>query len=336
MRMVDEGLRPSAALGILAAAVLWTGCDGPTPDPAPPTVGQDVVGDEAELPEGAQARSFLGEVLFPPPLDPELRAQREADLAEAEAALAADPDDPQAWIWVGRRQAYLGEYRAAIETFTEGLDRFPEDPRFHRHRGHRFLTVREPDRAAEDLERGLELASGTPDQVEPDGLPNVLGIPLSTLHFNLWYHLALARYVQGDWDGAVDAWTACMEVSGNPDLQVATSYWLFLALHRAGHPEEAARLLEDLPDAGEIIENDSYHRLLTLFRGDLTAEDILQPGELGTLGGATTAYGVAMHHLLQGRTDEARALFQRILDEPEQWAAFGYLAAEAEVAREGW
>ena len=310
----------------IVAGLFFVGCgeqDGP---PA---------GDEA-IPPGAQARSFLGQALFAPPLDPDLRASREADLEMARADLEADPEDPEAWIWVGRREAYLGEYRDAIDTFTRGLERFPEDARFLRHRGHRYLTVREPNRAQADLEAGLTLAAEEPDQVEPDGLPNVLGVPLTTLQFNLWYHLALAHYVQGDFEGAVRAWESCMEVSTNPDLEVATGYWLYLSRMRLEREEETAGLLEGLPESDELIENETYLQLLRLYAGQVSPEELLQAEEAGTLGGATLRYGVAMHHLLAGDEVEARAQFQEILDEPDQWAAFGYMAAEAEVARRGW
>jgi len=45
------------------------------------------------------------------------------------------------------------------------------------------------------------------------------------------------------------------------------------------------------------------------------------------------AYEVAGWHLLNGREDRAEELFDEILATGSQWAAFGYLAAEAEVAR---
>lgn len=320
-------------VGLLPA--LLPACQGDVPEGAPET-GLAPAGDEAPLPEGAQARSFLGEVFFPPPLDAELRATREADLADARAELAADSTDPERWIWVGRRQAYLGQYREAIQTFSQGMERFPDDARFHRHRGHRHLTVRQPQRAVADFRRGLELREGMADEVEPDGLPNPLGIPLSTLHFNLRYHLGLAHWVQGEWEEAARAWEACMAVSTNPDLRVATSYWLYQALHRMGREEDATALLADLPATDEIVENDSYLTLLRLFRGDEEAEALLATGDPTSLGGATVGYGVGIHHLLRGREDEARATFQRVLEAPEQWPAFGYLAAEAEMARQGW
>jgi tetratricopeptide (TPR) repeat protein len=323
--------------------LLWAGlfpalllaCQADAPDGAP-EAGLTPAGAEAPLPEGAQARSFLGEVFFPPPLDGDLRASREADLADARTELAADSTDPERWIWVGRRQAYLGQYREAIETFSQGMERFPDDARFHRHRGHRHLTVRQPEQAVADFRRGLELREGMADAVEPDGLPNPLGIPLSTLHFNLWYHLGLAHWVQGEWEDAARAWEACMTVSTNPDLRVATSYWLYQALHRLGREADAEALLVELPAGDEVIENDSYLTLLRLFRGDEEADALLATGDPTSLGGATVGYGVGIHLLLQGREDEARATLQRVLEAPEQWPAFGYLAAEAEVARQGW
>lgn len=331
---------PLSSLPVLVLGIALSnagGCERPSSQPGEGSAtGDPTTGAAAELPPGAQARSFLGETLFPPPLTPELREQREADLAEADAEREAAPGSAEAWIWVGRRQAYLGLYREAIATFSEGLERFPDDARLLRHRGHRLLTVREPDRAEADLLAGLELAREHPDEIEPDGLPNALGIPLSTLQFNLWYHLGLARYVQADWEGAAEAWEACMEVSENPDLRVATSYWLYLTRRRLGRDAEAEELLADLPQAEEIIENDSYLALLRLYRGDADAQELLESEDPGSLGGATLAYGVAMHHLTGGREDSARAVFQRILDSPEQWPAFGYLAAEAEVARRGW
>ncbi|MFW5904881.1 MAG: tetratricopeptide repeat protein [bacterium] len=323
---------PVRCLPVVAALLLWSVACSDQRGERP--VLSEAAGEP--LPQGAQARSLLGETFFPPPLPDDLEESRRADLAEARRALEADSSDAEAWIWVGRRQAYLGEYRAAIETFTRGIERFPEDPRFYRHRGHRYLTVRELERARADLERGLELARGHPDQVEPDGLPNALGVPLSTLHFNLWYHLGLARYVEGDWAGAAEAWTACMEVSGNPDLRVATSYWLNLTLRRLGRDDEAAALLERLPEPDEVIENDAYLSLLRLFLGDDAEADVLEGRDPASLGGATLGYGVAAHHLLQGREDAGRALLQRVLEAPEQWPTFGYLAAEAEVARRGW
>ena len=47
---------------------------------------------------------------------------------------------------------------------------------------------------------------------------------------------------------------------------------------------------------------------------------------------ASRGYGVGNWHLYSGDTDRASSIFRRIL-EGETWMAFGYLAAEAEMAR---
>ncbi|HEX7807541.1 MAG TPA: hypothetical protein VF608_02410, partial [Thermoanaerobaculia bacterium] len=52
-----------------------------------------------------------------PVMSAETRAQREKDLATARAAYEKNPNDADAIIWLGRRTAYLGDYKGAIEIF---------------------------------------------------------------------------------------------------------------------------------------------------------------------------------------------------------------------------
>jgi len=48
----------------------------------------------------------------------------------------------------------------------------------------------------------------------------------------------------------------------------------------------------------------------------------------------TIGYGLGNWHLYNGRRDQAMTTFRQIVDGNEaQWPAFGYLAAEAELAR---
>ena len=317
--MTARGLGRSLLVGVGCLALASFGCRSTTP----PSLGGGV----------PEAFSLRGEPLVGPELPPEVRADRERQLAAARAALAASPGDADAAIWVGRRLGYLGRYREAVAAFTEGIERHPGDARFLRHRGHRFLTLRRLELAEADLERAAELVRGRPDEVEPDGLPNERGIPTSTLQSNVWYHLGLARYLQGDFEAALDAYRECLAVSKNPDMLVATSHWLYTTLRRLGRDEEAARVLEPIHAGLDVIENRAYHRLLLLYRGELTADALLaEAGEAGSLDFATVAYGVAAWHLYNGRDAEARALFERIVA-AGQWPAFGHLAAEAERAR---
>jgi tetratricopeptide (TPR) repeat protein len=305
------------------------GCDGVGEDErgsevAPPTV-------TAELPEGAEALSLLGEPLYPATQSGEAQAANQANLDAALADLAASPGDADALIWVGRRHGYLGHYQAAIGVFSEGHEWHPDDPRFLRHRGHRFLSTRRLDLAIADLQQASAMIEDREDEVEPDGQPNRLGIPLSTLHFNIWYHLGLAHYLSGDFELAHAAYRECHGVSRNDDSRVAASYWLYLILRRLGRDAEADEVLAEVSDNLEIIENTAYRDLLLLFKGELRPEDLLSEGD-DALQNTTVAYGVGAWYAVNGDTEQAGQIWDRILETGPAFA-FGYIAAEAEVAR---
>jgi tetratricopeptide (TPR) repeat protein len=279
-----------------------------------------------------EATSLFGAPLRPSPPTGDALARLTENLAAAEAAYRATPS-ADALIWLGRRTAYLGRYRDAIAVFTKGVEQFPNDARFYRHRGHRYITIRRFDAAAADLERAGALVQGKTDEVEPDGQPNARNIPTSTLQFNIWYHLGLAEYLQGRFDRAHAAYLRCLEVSKNNDAQVATRHWLYMTLRRSSKPDEAATILTPVSASMEIIENGSYHRLLLLYRGELTAATLLEQSA-AALDKTTVTYGIANWHFYNGRRAEAVALLKTIVHGP-QWAAFGSVAAEADLQRLG-
>jgi dipeptidyl aminopeptidase/acylaminoacyl peptidase len=279
-----------------------------------------------------EATSLLGRPLTPPALTAEREEKLETNLETATADFVRSPDDADAIIWLGRRTAYLGRFREAIDIFTRGLAKHPRDARLLRHRGHRYLTVREVDKALVDLTRASELIRGTKDQVEPDGEPNARNVPTSTLHFNVWYHLGLARYLKGDFAGAERAYRECLAVSkDNPDRLVATSDWLYLTLRRLGKETEAAALLAPITKDLAVIENTAYWNRLLLYKGEKTAEE-LRAAASSPVDTATYGYGIATWHLVNGRADLARSLYEENAGNA-QWPAFGVLASEAELAR---
>ncbi len=306
---------------ILIASFLLSSCAPPADEP------------ERDKPAEPQpeATSLLGEPLYAPPLDDERGSEYEANLERARTDYEADPSNVDAIVWLGRRTAYLGRYRESIEIYSRGIERHPDEASLYRHRGHRYITTRQFEKAIADLQKAADLSRGEPDQIEPDGIPNERNQPTSTLQSNIWYHLGLALYLSADFPNALEAYRRCMGVSKSDDMKVATSHWLYMTARRAGQEEEANQVLDAIHEEMDIIENHSYYDLLLMYKGLKKIEDIHDPSG-DTLSSATVGYGVGNWFLYNGRGEEAEAVFKKIL-EGDQWAAFGYIAAEAELAR---
>ena len=280
-----------------------------------------------------EAVSFLGDSLERPRLDTAVQRRMHEQLAEAREAAAARPNDPDALIWVGRRLGYLSRFNDAIGVFSDGIKRWPNDARFYRHRGHRYISIRKLDAAIADFETAAQLMAGKPDEVEPDGQPNARNIPIGSLQSNVWYHLALAYYLKGDWNNAARAARSGIGVSSNPDRLVSQTHWLYMALRRAGRTQDAAAALAPITDDFDIVENGSYYRLVKLYKTGIPAtvvDSILGAGVLNP-SDASFAYGVANWVLYNGDTTRAVRAFEQLMS-GGSWASFGFIAAEADVA----
>lgn len=291
-----------------------------------------VFAQDARVPE---ATSLLGKPLLPPALSPERRAALEKDLAAAQAEFDRQPGSADAAIWLGRRTAYLGRYRDAIRIFSDGIAKHPSDARLYRHRGHRYISIRDFDKAVTDLSRAAELVAGRADEVEPDGQPNAKNIPTSTLKTNIYYHLGLAHYLKGDFKSAREAYRLCRQHSKNPDMLVATLHWEYMTLQRLRSARAADALLGAVSADMPVIENGSYHKLLMMYKGAAEPDAVLAASKAAPLDAVTIGYGVANWHIYNGRPEIARKILSAIVEEhgATQWAGFGYIAAEADLAR---
>lgn len=287
--------------------------------------------DLPPMPPGTQAISLLGDTLRTPELPPEVADEYDANFREALADYRIDPENAENIIWLGRRTAYLGEYREAVTIFTEGTFKNAEDPRMFRHRGHRYITLRYFDRAIRDFERAEELMRGMPDRIEPDGLPNALNQPQSTLKSNVWYHKGLAHYLKGEYEEAIRTYEKAFDLDLTDDMRVATLYWYYSALKRSGQDERAGQAIEGVTADMNLIENDVYLNLIMVFKGLFDPDRMLEVTDDG-LQNATLWYGIGNWHYMNGREDRALEFWNNIL-ETGRWAAFGHIAAEAELAR---
>lgn len=297
----------------------------PEPTPARPASSFTL----PPVPDGAEALALSGEPLVRPSIPPGELAKREKAYAEARDAHERAPGDVELAIWHGRRLGYLNRFRDAVGVFTAAIAQHPSDARLYRHRGHRLISLRLLDLAIADFETAAELRADEPDEIEPDGMPNAANTPTSTLHGNIWYHLGLAHYLRGDFEPAQAAFDRCMEVATNDDSRVAAAYWQYLVRMQRDLGTEAAAVLAAVPEKPALLENHAYHALLRLFAG------AAKPAALATndaLDKHTIGYGLAMHRRFAGDRDGSLAALRDVIA-GGMWPAFGYIAAEAELAR---
>lgn len=274
--------------------------------------------------------SFSGERLPPKAFEGQERQKRENQLNEARELYENHPDSLEAIIWYGRRLGYLGLYYDAIDIYTDGLRVFPNSYKLLRHRGEAHITVRQFDKAKQDLEQAVFFSRDTPNEPEPDGQPNRLNKPLRSTKFNIWYHLGLTYYLQGNFDKAISAYKKCMEVSDNNDLKVATTTWLYRTYFQIGNMEEADRLLESIEPGMRTVESRSYHNILMLFKNELTPQRIRELASRRDESlDPTIGYGLGNWYVLNGDVAVATETFDQVLSSGN-WDSFGYIASEVE------
>src|SRR5438067_13503685 len=183
----------------------------------------------------------------------EYRSQRDTGaIARAESALAADPRNVERIIQLGLAQSGARQFREAIETFTRGLTIAPNDAVLYRWRGHRYLSVREFDRALDDLTRGSRLDS---------------------TNYGIWYHLGIVRYARGDFAGAADAFARAQRRPPDGSELAGATDWLWMSLSRAGRATEAQAMLDRRPDS--LPATNAYAQRLRLYRRQVRSDDVI-------------------------------------------------------------
>lgn len=225
-------------------------------------------------------------------------------------------------IWLGRRTAYLGKYKEAVEIYTRGLKKFPDSYKLYRHRGHRYISLRQFDKAIADFKKAIERIKGKPLEIEPDGLPNAKNIPLSNTHFNIYYHLGLAYYCLHDYTHAAAAYEECLKWCKNDDSRCATIHWAYMTYRMMNNNKTAELLLGPIHEKMTIIEDFDYHNLTLMYKG------LKKPEELqSSSGSAALMYGLGNWFYYNGNVSKARAIFNKMLAAGKS-AAFGYIAAQ--------
>ncbi len=288
--------------------------------------GQDAA-RQAGSPKSYEGISLFGTALTAPAAGTAAQASYE----QARRDFEAGPTENR-YIWLGRRVAYLGRYREAITIYTEGLQKFPDSYRLYRHRGHRYLSIRQFTRAIADFEKAAALAQGKPLEIEPDGAPNKAGIPVSNTHFNIYYHLGLSYFLTRDFAKAEAAYRQCLTWSKNDDSVVAVTDWLYMTLRRTGQRAAADAAVAPIHRGMALIENGAYLDRVLMFKGTIAQEDFARSRDGESVSEtAIRDYGMGLVALWRGDDTRARTLFERQAT-GGSWASFATIAAEVELA----
>ena len=151
-----------------------------------------------------EATSLAGKPLYA--IDLPNRAKLEADLAQAEKDLAASPNDAEAIIWAGRRLAYLWRYQDSIAMFSKGITLHPDNPKLYRHRGHRYITTRQFDRAIADFDKAVALIKGQAGRDRTRWRARIRWASRAARCTSTsGITSALAHYLKGDYEKSLDA-----------------------------------------------------------------------------------------------------------------------------------
>ena len=266
-------------------------------------VGNTTIQSQSSPPE---ITSRLG-VQFPSQPD------AKGEVKAAAEKLATDPKNIDFLIALGRAQANIWHYQDAIVTYTRGLALAPTNAILYRHRGHRYISTRQFDKAAADLESAAKL---------------------NDHDFDIWYHLGLAYYLKGNYSKAIKAYEQCRAVAekeGKDDSIIAVSDWLYMTYRRAKKKAEAAQVLERITPTMKVKENQSYFDRLLFYKGLKQEAEIFNLEKATDLEIATVGYGLGNWHWYNGNRARAEEYFRKITS-GKYWPAFGFIAAEAELA----
>jgi tetratricopeptide (TPR) repeat protein len=240
------------------------------------------------------------------------QAANEKVLAAFDRAIALDPEKADGHIGRGRTLARLRKYDDAFSAYGTALKLDPNNPMILRYRGHNYINVKRIDDALVDLTKAASMKK------DDNGI---------------YYHLALAHYLKGNYAEAAKAYEGCVRTAPATDEgPVACRAWQYLALRRAGRADDAAKVLETAKPDLKLTESAAYLDRLLLFKGVKTEQEVAKRMEEGPLQVSTVAYGIGMWHLLNDRAAQAKDYFTKATS-TDAWNSFGAVASDVELKR---
>ena len=282
-------------------------------------------------PTTAEAVSFSGRPLFAPKADPATLHKADSIITAIKSKSDLSEDD---YIMMGQQWVASNRFKASVENYSEGLQKFPGSFKLLRHRGHRYISIRQLDNAVTDLNRAEELIREQPDMPEYDASGNTTG----TYQHWIWYHIGLCYFLNQAYIQAAPAFEKCLEASRSNKNIVGASDWLYHTYMRLGEKEKAQKLLEPITPDFDTDREHPYFRRVMLYKGVITPEELVdmdQDPAKTLVSDVTKMYGLANWYAYQGEKEKARELYKKIVQSESGWPGFAYAAAEKELAIAG-
>lgn len=304
------------SISILLALTLLTSCTSRKAEP-------ESVSNNPE----PEAISFSGKPLYAKVADSAAVVKSDSLVAAIRSKTDLSEDD---FIAIGRSMVGISRFKKAVEIYSEGLGKYPNSYKLLRHRGHRYINLRQLENAMPDLLKAEELIRPEPEVYEYDAA----GKQGATYQHQIWYHIGLYHFLKRDYAPSAAAFEKSLATAHAGGDRAGSSDWLYNAYMRMGLTDKAAAIARPFTADFDIENKDyPYYRRLLLFNGVIKPEELVdasKPIAEMTLLEMTKLYGLANWRAYQGDAETANALYKKILESTE-WAGFAYASAELDV-----
>ena len=314
-----------ACLALLCAAAACTQEPPREPDPGP---GDDDTAQPAAESRSIEGTSFAGTPLYRNAVDDERLAELEALMQPLEAKGTLTEDE---YIELGRLYIGANRFRDAVDLYTRGLGAHPDSFKLRRHRGHRYINLRELDNAIVDLEEAVELIGSEHGDVFEY---NQSGEATATYEHWTWYHIGLYHYLNENWTEAAAAYQKCVDTATSNPVLVGATDWLYNALRKGGAHDDAEAAIAAIPADLETNREHPYFKRVMVYKGELNPVDVIdidKPAAEWNGFDITAGYGVANWYAFNGDAETSRTIHEKILKTP-YWNSWAYVVTDREYS----
>jgi len=190
----------------------------------------------------------------------------------------------------------------SIEAYDRAFELDKNNATLHQQRGHRYLSIRQFDKARLDLEKAVAMDA------------KLAGA---------WYYLGVLDYVAGRFSKAAADFEKNLALQGDDIAKgIGTVDWLYMSYRRATQDEKAKQLLARVTPDLKIEGNPRLYFNRTLFYKGLKKEAELLAGTPSDIELTTLCYGIGNFHLVNGDKQKAREYMEKAVG-TTAWVGLG-------------